>query len=381
MRPRIKYCFIVVYSLMALGCGDGPKSTELSTSEGMLAEDTSIVLSEAQFLQNGMTLGNMLEKPFPSSIQVNGMLDVPPDHKVVVSATAGGYIKESPLLIGDVVKKGQRLVTLENPEFVSIQQAYLEVKQQLGYLGSEYERQKTLRDENISSQKSFLKAESEFKMAQAKYSGLKKQLEMLNISTASVDQGSFTATANIYAPISGSVTAVNVSKGTYVSPATPIMEIIDSDHIHLELSVFEKDIMKLRKGQPILFRIPEASTDTFEAKVHLIGTSIGENRTVKVHGHLKEEKGHHFLTGMFVEASIIIDTMAAMALPSEAIANLDGANYVLLKEQGKAKEYAFKRIEVQTDKSYNGFTEIRNPERFEVTDTFLVKGAFDLIRE
>ncbi len=381
MRPKINEYFIVMLSIMALGCGEGPKTIDMSASEAMSVADSSIVLSQAQFQQNGMTLGNMLEKPFPSSIQVNGMLDVPPDHKVVVSATAGGYIKESPLLIGDVVKKGQRLVTLENPEFVSIQQAYLEVKQQLGYLGSEYERQKTLRDENISSQKSFLKAESEFKTAQAKYSGLKKQLELLNIPTTSVDQGNFTATANIYAPISGSVTAVNVSKGTYVSPATPIMEIIDSDHIHLELSVFEKDIMKLRKGQPILFRIPEASTDTFEAKVHLIGTSIGENRTVKVHGHLKDEKGHHFLTGMFVEASIVIDSMAGMALPSEAIANLDGANYVLLKEQGKAKEYAFKQIEVQIDKSYKGYTEIKNPERFAVTDTFLVKGAFDLIRE
>jgi cobalt-zinc-cadmium efflux system membrane fusion protein len=174
---------------------------------------------------------------------------------------------------------------------------------------------------------------------------------------------------------------VNVTKGTYVSPASPIMEIIDSDHIHLELSVFEKDIMKLKKGQPILFRIPEASADTFEAEVHLIGTSIGENRTVKVHGHLKNEKGHHFLTGMFVEASIVIDTMAGMALPTDAIANLDGADYVLRKEKGKAREYSFKRIEVQTDRSYKGFTEIKNPQPFVVTDTFLIKGAFNLIRE
>ncbi len=381
MIPKKYNYLVLILSFMAISCGDGTKATNLAGSEAIPSDENTIVISEAQFLENNMTLGSMSEKSFPSIIQVNGMLDVPPDHKVVVSATTGGYIKDSPLLIGDFVKKGQRLLTLENPEFVSIQQAYLEVKQQLGYLGLEYERQKTLRNENITSQKSFLKAESDYKMAQAKYSGLKKQLDMLNIPTASVDLGNFTAMANIYAPISGSVTAVNVTKGTYVSPASPIIEIIDSDHIHLELSVFEKDIMKLKKGQPILFRIPEASADTFEAEVHLIGTSIGENRTVKVHGHLKNEKGHHFLTGMFVEASIVIDTMAGMALPTDAIANIDGSDYVLLKEKGKAREYTFKRIEVQTDRSYKGFTEIKNPKPFVVTDTFLIKGAFNLIRE
>ena len=70
----------------------------------------------------------------------------------------GGYIKKTPLLIGDVVKKGQLLVTIENPDFITLQQEYMEVKQQLVYLASEYDRQKTMREENITSQKSFSKS-------------------------------------------------------------------------------------------------------------------------------------------------------------------------------------------------------------------------------
>ena len=107
---------------------------------------------------------------------------------------------------------------------------------------------------------------------------------MLHISIAQVEKGNISSTSSIFAPISGSITKINVTKGTYVSPASPILEIIDNTHIHLELSVFEKDIMKIKKGQPIQFQIPEASSDTFDAEVYLVGTSIGENRTIKVHG-------------------------------------------------------------------------------------------------
>ncbi len=62
------------------------------------------------------------------------MIDVPPENRAVINATMGGYIKTTPLLIGDNVRKGQALVTIENPEFVRLQQEYMEVNEQLTYL-------------------------------------------------------------------------------------------------------------------------------------------------------------------------------------------------------------------------------------------------------
>src|SRR5690606_30151658 len=113
--------------------------------------------------------------------------------------------------------------------------------------------------------------------------GLRMQLVMLNISPEKVEAGDVTSSVTIFSPISGSITQVNVTKGSYVAPATPIIEIVDNDHIHIELSVFEKDIMKVKKGQKIDFKVPEASPDTFVAEVYLVGTSIGKERTIMVH--------------------------------------------------------------------------------------------------
>ncbi len=361
------------------GCGE-KKSAETAVSENENADGT-ILLSHQQFENSGMSLGSLEEKSFPVSVSVNGMIDVPPENRAVVSATMGGYIKKTPLLIGDVVKKGQALVTLENPEFVTLQQEYMEVKQQLTYLQAEYDRQKTLKEENITSQKSFLKAESDFKTANARYNGLKKQLTMLNISPAQVEQGNISSTATVFAPIGGSITQVNVNKGTYVSPASPILEIIDNDHIHLELSVFEKDIMKVKKGQPIQFRIPEASKEIFQAEVYLIGTSINENRTIKVHGHLKEESENNFLTGMFVNAEIVTESNISKALPSDAIVEQDGKFYALRMLEDKSEGYSFESIEIQPGNTANGYTEIKNAGSFSTSDSFLTKGAFDVFGE
>lgn len=375
-----KGILILLVSLSFISsCGE-KKSTETASAE-MESTDGNITLTKAQFENSGMALGGLEEKSFPVSISVNGMIDVPPENRAVVSATMGGYIKKTPLLIGDKVKKGQMLVTLENPEFVTLQQEYMEVKQQLTYLQAEYDRQKTLKEENITSQKSYLKAESDYKTAYARYNGLKKQLAMLHISPKQVEQGNISSTASVFAPIGGSITQMNVNKGTYVSPASPILEIIDNDHIHIELSVFEKDIMAIKKGQPIQFRIPEASEETFQAEVYLIGTSIDENRTIKVHGHLKEEGENNFLTGMFVNAEIITDNTRAKALPSNAIVEIDGKFHVLRMIDNSADGHNFEPIEIQPGKTSDGFTEITNEESLSDSDTFLIKGAFDVFGE
>lgn len=370
---------IALTAILISACGE-KKNTENVVAETENS-DRGVTITKEQFDNSGMALGSFEEKSFPVTIQTNGMIDVPPENRAVVSATMGGYISQTPLLIGDVVKKGQPLVTIENPEFVTLQQDYMEVKQQLAYLQSEYDRQKTLREENITSQKSFLKAESEFKTANARYDGLKKQLTMLNISPSEVENGNINSVATIFAPINGSITKINVTRGTYVSPASPILEIIDNDHIHLELSVFEKDIMKIKKGQPIRFTIPEASDKVFEAEVYLIGASIDENRTIKLHGHLHEDTENNFLTGMFVNANIVTENTTAKALPSSAIVENNGEYYVLRKIKNSNSQYAFEQIGVQTGETANGFTAIRESEQFAPEDQFLTKGAFDLVGE
>ncbi len=352
--------YILLFSLVLAACGNSEKTTELVPETETHNDD--ITITKAQFEGEKMVFGTLNEYDFNNTVKVNGMIDLPPHNKSSVSTFSGGYITKTPLLIGDSVKKGQLLVTLENPEFVEIQQNYLEVSEQLNYLKSEYNRQKTLFEEKITSEKNYLKAESAYKSNLAHYNGLRKKLQMLNISPSSVEQGRISSTINLYAPISGHVTKVNISNGTYVSPSDVIMEIVDIDHIHLELSVFEKDIMQIKKDQKILFKIPEASDKTFEAEVHLVGTTIDEQtRRVKVHGHVDNDK-ENFIVGMFVDADIIIDSTKGFGLPKEAIIEVDNDFFVLILDEEQTGKFHFKKFKLELVKQTEDYIEILNSE-------------------
>jgi cobalt-zinc-cadmium efflux system membrane fusion protein len=110
-------------------------------------EEEQIEISEAQFEGGKMQLGKLSGQSFPIVVQSTGLIDVPPQSRAIISSFAGGYVQKTPLLVGNKVRKGQVLATLENPEFVEMQQSYLETAQQLTYLKSEYDRQKTLVEE------------------------------------------------------------------------------------------------------------------------------------------------------------------------------------------------------------------------------------------
>ena len=381
MTNILKSIFILVAVLFMFSCGDSEK--ENSEEPATSSSDGGIQLSFAQFEGSDMELGKIEENSFPVSIETTGMIDVPPENKAMVSSFADGYVRETPLLIGDEVKKGQFLVSLENPDYVQMQQDYLDAMQQMNYLKSEYQRQKTLLEEKITSERNFLRAESEYKRNLAKYQALRKKLQMLNLNPDAVEKGNISSTIRIYAPISGSITEMNINNGMYVSAADELMQIIDRDHLHIELNVFEKDVMKIKKGQDIRFSIPEANTDTIKGEVHLVGTSISEEkRTVKVHGHFKDEqKKNSLATGMFVEAEIIIDKRKAKALPAESIVSLDNTNYVLVLDSKTDSNYTFKRRKVLPGDTFNGFTIIKNSADFNQDTQFLTKGAFTLITE
>ena len=352
--------YILLFSLVLVACGNSEKTTELVPETETHNDD--ITITKAQFEGEKMAFGTLAEYDFNETVKVNGMIDVPPKNKSSVSTFTGGYITKTPLLVGDSVKKGQLLVTLENPEFVELQQNYLEVSEQLNYLKSEFNRQKTLFDEKITSEKNYLKAESAYKSNLAHYNGLRKKLQMLNLNPSSVEQGRIASTINLYAPISGHVTKVNVSNGTYVSPSDVIMEIVDIDHIHLELLVFEKDIMQIKKDQKIEFTIPEASDKTFEAEVHLVGTTIDEQtRRVKVHGHVDNDK-ENFIVGMFVDADIIIDSKIGFGLPKEALIEVDNEFFVLILDEENTDEFHFETFKLELGKQTEAYVEILNFE-------------------
>ena len=201
---------------------------------------------------------------------------------------------------------------------------------------------------------------------------------MLNINPSSVEQGHISSTINLYSPIEGYITKVNISNGVFVSASDVIMEIIDTDHIHLELSVYEKDILDVKKGQKINFKIPEASNEIFEAEVHLVGTTIDKiSRRIIVHGHLNDQSKANFIVGMFLEADIIIDSKNSLALPKEALIEIDDNYFIQVLKKKKNDSFYFEKIKLEVGMETEMFVAVLNPDAL-VNKKILIEGGFML---
>ncbi len=374
------FYLLLMTTLFLSGC-QGDSNSEERTDLGSASEVQDILVSDQQFKQAEMELGSLQTFSFANSIQSTGKIEVPASNQVKISAYAGGYVGSFDLIQGQFVRKGQRLFTLENPAFIEMQQSYLETQAQLSYLTSDYERQKTLVAENVAAEKNFLKVESEYKAHLAQIEGLKKRLQLLRINPDKISPENLVSTIAVYAPTSGYVSEVLARQGMFLNPTDVAVELINTDHLHLELFIFEKDILKVKKGQKVQFRLPEASTEAYEAEVYLIGKILDEDRrVVQVHAHLSEavEKSIS-IAGLYVEAAVILDKVEAKSLPEEALVYEEEQAYVLVQKDKNNGQWAFKKHMVELGTTQDGQVQILNPESFSATDQVLIKGAFNLV--
>ncbi len=376
--------YLIVGSVFLLASCSPKTETKISD------EPTTRIMSEGtydltlkQFQSSNMVLGKLEMGSFHDVVKANGMFDVPPENRAMVSCYFGGTVKDIRLLPGERVEKGQVLFILENPDYVQMQQDFLEAKGQITYLKSDYERQKNLAKDNVTSQKNYLKAESDYTVTRVKVESLSKKLALMHINPNTLTLENIRTTVVVLSPINGYVTEVAISRGSFLNPSMLAVSIVNTDHLHLELNIFEKDLTKVNIGQPIQFRIQEDKNIDYQAIVHLVSKTVdAEKRTVGIHGHLSDEKlANKFNSGMYVEADIYTSSSSRMSLPQTALVEVDGKYYVLALQNTSDAGYTFVKREVQTGLSNNKRIEILNTQDFKESIQFLTKGAFNLIKE
>ncbi|NCO64432.1 MAG: efflux RND transporter periplasmic adaptor subunit [Flavobacteriales bacterium] len=371
--------FSFFLAIILISCNSNHKENPIIVESLDETENHLITITDSQFASSNMALGNITKQEFNTYVKANGIFDVPPENKATVSAYFAGYVKNITLLPGNIVKKGQELFTLENPDYVQIQQDFLEAKSNLSYLKADYERQKSLMVDNITSQKNFLKAESEYKVTHTKFQSLQKKLSLMNINPNTLTGESIRSVISVTAPISGVVTSIQASKGMFLNASDIAMTVTNTEHLHLELKIFENDLPFIKVEQPIIIRLQNNDEKVYHGKVHLINKSINTTeRTIDIHGDLvNADDTKLFAPGMYLEAQIVTSSKTLEALPIEAVIDIENDYYGLIKQEN----HTFKKVILKVGKTSNGFIEILNAQEFSPNTEFLTKGAFNLISE
>ncbi|WP_439475300.1 efflux RND transporter periplasmic adaptor subunit [Algoriphagus formosus] len=375
-----KISFILLFPL-AISCQKKDDSSEgIEVEAAEVAASSQIQLSQSQFNALKMEWGSIEARNLSEQLSLQGMVRVPTEGRQDVSAIYGGYVSGLTLIEGEAIRRGQVLFYLENPEFVNLQQSYLETQSQMQYLKAEYDRQQTLYSEQISAQKNFLKAEADFRTAEAKLAGLEQQLLLLKIDPKALEPGKIRSKIPVYSPINGFVESIHAVPGSYLNATDKALTLLNRDHLHVELIVYEKDARKLKIGQKVTVSIPDLKEDQILAEVYVISQSINSERQVMVHAHLVDESMEKYLVpGMYLEAKLDLEDRPSKVVPESAVVEVDGLNYILIQSEKTESGYLLEKVEVQIVGSQEGYLAIKPAIDLDESAVVLIKGAFGLV--
>ncbi|MCB0700810.1 MAG: efflux RND transporter periplasmic adaptor subunit [Chitinophagaceae bacterium] len=374
MMKSLKYISSIFTLLLLFACGNN-EDQHTATEYSISADE--VMLTQDQYKSANIQTGKLTTRKIGDVITANGNLNVPPQQMVSVSVPIPGFVKSTSMLEGAYVKRGQVLAVLQNLDYVQIQQDYLEIKSQYEFAEKDYTRQQLLAEENVNAEKALQQSKANFQTLRAKYKGLESKLKLMNIDPAAIVDGNITSSINVYASISGYISNVNVNVGQYVSPNDVLFRIVNTEHLHVELTVFEKDISKLQEGQNVRFTLANGTKER-NATVHLIGREISKDRTVLVHCHLENEDTK-LLPGMFLKAHIQTNEAEAYALPESAIVRFEGNNYVFIEEKVVDETYYYKMKKVETGSSDRGYISISLTPTIDQESNIVLNGGYAIL--
>lgn len=238
------------------------------------------------------------------SASYNGVITVPPQRQATVTLTMGGSIHSTNLLPGSYVRQGEVIATLENPEFIQLQQTYLESAAQAEYLEKEYNRQKMLSEQEAASQKRFQQSKADYLSMKSRMDAAAAQLKLLQVDVRQLHDQGIDPYLQVKSPLDGYVTNMKVNLGTYLNAGEPICDIINKGETLLELTAYEKDLDYLQVGSSVEFQVNGMGSQTFEATVITIGQEVDDvNRSLQVYARVKDQNSR-FRPGMYVSAKI-----------------------------------------------------------------------------
>lgn len=349
-----RFTYLILFSFGLMACHSRGPHYEETPAGPVKAGKQEIYLSPGQLEQVNIRVMPIQKRWMGEKIKVNGLFDVPPQNRAQVSSMIEAFVQHTSLLVGDKVGKGETLAILTHPDLVTLQHDLVEKNQQLKYLESDYQRQIELDKSRINAKKNLVKAETGFKAMLAQVNALKERIKMLGIDPQKVLNGKIFNQIELRSPLNGYITHVHASIGAMVTPGKPVFEIVDLDHMHVELKVFEKDIHKIKVNEPFTFRITGDPED-YTGSIYLVGKQLDEDRTIDVHGHTREKKPY-FLPGMYVEASIYTRMDSVQALPETTFFEWEGKVSVFVRKN----DSSYQVKEVTTGKRTDGWIELKN---------------------
>ncbi|HRO47176.1 efflux RND transporter periplasmic adaptor subunit [Agriterribacter sp.] len=363
----MRYLYIISLLTLITAC-TSKKQTEEKLHT--LPENT-VTLSAEQIKSAGIETGIIQKQLLNSELKVHGLVDVPPQNIVSISFPLGGYLKNTKLLPGMHVNKGEVIAIMEDQALIQLQQDYLIAQAKLQYAEKDFERQKMLNENKVNADKVYQRAQEEFTSQKALVKGYSEKLKLVGINPGKLNENTISRSVPLYSPINGFVSKVNINIGKYVNASDVLFELINPADIHAVLTVFEKDLAKVKPKQKVMVTFVDDPSTEYECEVLLVTKNVDDNRSALVHCHFEEEP-QQLLPGMFLNARIKVSNAEVTAVPEAAVVRYGSDEFVLEDKGGNS----FYLLPVQTGMKEGGMVEVAGKTGDLNGKTVIIKNAY-----
>lgn len=371
MNPFYKFTFYFSFALTLIGCSN--KKDE-NTTEVATTEDSNVVLlSEAQLKTANIATTTLSKSAMGGRLIAYGNTFLPPENITTIAATYGGKIQSLPVVEGQYIATGQVVATLENPDYIDLQQDYLLTQTRLKLSAQDYERQRELNQHKANSDKVYQQAESDWKTQKIMLQSLGEKLKLLGINPANLTEKSMARRIAIRSTASGYVSSIYVNTGKYISSSENMMDIIQTSQPLLRLKIYEKDLSKINIGMPLkAYRVSDTNKE-FSCFVKNINPMVNADGSADVICRFASTQKSIFQNTNMI-AQIELSNASVNSLPEEAIVFYEGNNYIFVEEKNKQ----YRMMPLMIGNRLGASVEVLNPTDF-ADKKIVTKGAYTLL--
>ncbi|MES2102560.1 MAG: efflux RND transporter periplasmic adaptor subunit [Pseudomonadota bacterium] len=299
----------------AAGADAASNASSVSTAP-LVRDGAYIRLPASSPLRKTITVTPVAELSIERAISVPGTIEADAARLIKVVPPVSGRIVQLNKRLGDTVKAGDALFSLDSADLASAYSDAGKAQAALNLSKRNLQRQKDLADAEIAARKDLEQAESDYAQAVSEADRAKARLSQLGTSLG----GGSGRAYQLRSPISGKVIELTGSQGGFWNDTNaPLMTVADLSTVWLAASIQEKDLPLVFIGQAAKIAVNAFEGESFEGKVRYIGDVLDpDTRTVKVRIAIDNQSGR-FKPGMFAKVVFSGQAHAAPAVPASAL--------------------------------------------------------------
>lgn len=325
---------LILLGLGIQGCGQqNPSETSAATEPAHLTSDKSgatLPAPQDQIVTAPVTVG-----PSNPVLVLAGKVSYGEDRYSKVSSALIGRVQKIHGQLGDFVKAGDLLVTIESPEIASAYSEFIKEHSDLSYAQRAYGLAKDLYEIKALPQKDLKQAENDYVKAKAEFRRSRERLLSLQVSKEElekpIEQQTITSTYQIRSPISGTIVDRAVTPGQSVSgdPNQVLFTVADLSKVQIIADVYEKDLGLVQLKQDATVKVEAYPDIGFPAIISAIGDLVDPTtRTIKLRA-VVNNADHKLKPGMFARLHVKLSEGARYPLiPQDAVLEIGGNMYV-----------------------------------------------------